>query len=364
MLMTRSLARWLPATAAFILGWLPALAGGCKLPEQPLNDLVNYQVSATAVAFSPDGRTLAVGSASMPGEVSLWSTATAQRILTLPTGHLVGAVAFSPDGLQLATSGVTVLWNGNRPPLYRARAELWELATGNKIDLCDDHESQFNQIDALAFSPNGTLATAHASGGVKLWDVHSGKERLTLGKDVQPVRSLAFSPNGLLLATGGSDSLIRIWDLATGKTVATLRGHTGPILSLAFCPDSASLISGGASSDGTTGELKVWDVTTGQQRAAFQCHAKPVLSVAVTRDGQRMASGSQDGAVKVRELPDGRECFAFERGGNFTALAFSPDGKLLATAEGTGNTLIASGGVHLWDMTTGAERTRPPRAVR
>ena len=203
-------------------------------------------------------------------------------------------------------------------------------------------------VHSLAFSPDGSRI---ASGGedttVRVRDAATGESVATLEGHSQEVKSVAFSPDGSRIASGSDDKTVRVWDAATGECVAKLEGHSGWVSSLAFSPDGSRLASG--SNDET---LRMWDVATGECVATLGTHfcgalINAVLSVAFSPDGSRLASGNHDKTVRVWDAATG-ECLATCAGhsASVMSVAFSPDGSRIAFGSDDET-------VRVWDAATG-----------
>ncbi len=201
----------------------------------------------------------------------------------------------------------------------------------------------FGSILSVAFSPNGNLlAAGTANGEIRLWNIASGTTLPACQGHTSWVRSVAFSPDGSTIVSGSDDQTVRLWNAITGKCLMTLQGHTSRVRSAAFSPDGNMLAS---SSDDQT--VHLWDVSTGQCLKTLQGHTSWVRCVAFSPDGSTIASGSKDQTVRLWDVSTG-QCLKTLQGhlSQVRSVAFSPDG----------NT-IASGGedqtVRLWNVDTG-----------
>ncbi|KAL2808652.1 WD40-repeat-containing domain protein [Aspergillus granulosus] len=311
--------------------WDPATGVECRTLQGHTDS--GHTDSVTAVAFSPDGQTVA--SASYDGTVRLWDPATGVECRTLQ-GHTgrVTAVAFSPDGQTVASAS------------YDGTVRLWDPATGVKRRTLQGHTGR---VLAVAFSPDGqTVASASHDGTVRLWDPDTGVERCVLQGHARWVTPVAFSPDGQTVASVPDDGTVRLWDPATGVERRTLQGHTDSVLAVAFSPDGQTVAS--APDDGT---VRLWDPATGVKRRTLQGHTGRVLAVAFSPDGQTVASASHDGTVRLWDPATGVErCVLQGHTDSVTEVAFSPDGQTVASASYDGT-------VRLWDPATGVKRRTP-----
>jgi WD40 repeat protein len=245
-----------------------------------------------ALAFSPDGATLASGAY---GTVKLWDVATGREKKTLGVGLIVRAVVFSPDGRKLAVG----TW-----PFVFPDKEVWS---------------------------------------VSLWDVASGAR---LAPELRPgcgVYTLTYAPDGHTLAVGGMDNIVRLWKPEPSRAFVSLPGHQpSEAWAVAFTPDGKTLAS-----PGDDAAVRLWDVVTGRQSAPLLGHGALVTCVAVSPDGKRIAAGGFDKVVKVWDVATGQVVFTGRHQHYVNRVAFSSDGRLLASSDRDQT-------VRVWDVATGA----------
>lgn len=285
---------------------------------------VGHSNVVRSVVFSPDGNMLASGGDDKT--VAVWDMITGRQVRSLK-GHADGilSVAFSPNSKILASGSADLT------------AKLWDVTTGEELYSL----RHAGPVFSLCFSPDGEiLASSDESTIVKLWTVSTGKLLRTLDGHGSYLSAITFSPDGKLLASGSLDDSVKVWDAATGEQLLTLRGHTDTVVSLAFSPDGKLLASG---SDDRT--VKIWNMSTGKELRSFPDHAPLVNCLAFNSDGSLLASGSTDETVKLWEVSTGKLSYSVNQT-SVSSVAFSPDGKVLATA-GFGKDGKT---VNLWDV--------------
>lgn len=379
---------------------------------QPLRVLRAHAGSVFGVAFSPDGKTL--GSSSEDQTVILWSAERGEplRVLERHSGPAAG-LAFSKDGNILASVSSDrsiILWNvaqgspssvlrGPVPPIFSmvlsqdglALASsskdqtlvVWSVLQGRPQRVLKEHPGS---IKNLAISPvhKNLVAAAYDNGSVWVWDTSRGKVVSTFKGMATVARNMAFSVDGMKLATTTSDRTITVWNLASWDRLCVLKGHSADILGIVFSPDGEMIAS--ASEDKTVllwnlshesvlgvlhghsdqvravafspnGEwlasasndetLILWHVREEEHHHVLRGHVAPVLSVAFSPDGALLASGSADRTVILWRIKDGQSVRMLQgHAHSIVSVAFISNGAVLVTAS-------SDGMVYFWDVATG-----------
>ena len=298
------------------------VAGG-----RELRTLKGHARAVWSVSFSPDGRTLVSGGDD--GAVKLWDPLTGRLIWTadVPWGN---SVFFSPDGRTLVS--------GSQDGTVR----LWNSATGGLLKTMSSPNGKMRGVFLTSdgrelVSDNGTI-----------WDFATGRVLVSLTlyppNDGDTRHGMNVSPDGHTFAEGGHDGVVRIRDITTGRELRTLLGHKGPIISIAFSPNGQVLATANLRADGVMlkeccSEVKLWDPSTGRLLQTFRGdELDDLLDIGFSPDGHILAAETYDGTFRLWEAATGRELVKIP--GSFGP--FSNDGRLLAS--------LGQDGIMIWDV--------------
>lgn len=374
--------------------------GGCAAAKPPASPPIAlsyreapvfrgpHEHSVGAVAFSPDGKTLATGSDD--GYLRYWNITTG-RLKSVHADDAtrgINGLAFSPDGRRVAVVGgffskETVLWDTAAGKIARE----FESPSGSPDAVSSAPEvapftykgkpTDFRVLTAVAISPDGKLL-ATAPGGVILRDAQSGKVIATLNQPAKGVKAIAFTHDGKTLVTAAGDMKVRLWSMPAGKLEATLDGPTQPLRSLAISPDGRHIVAASSGNrslfdqtpvgylwtwerpGGAARKIEIGNVNVGQ--VAFVApstvalaagrdllsidvqggdaaphkiwsHSEDILAVAVSPDHKLVASGSADRTVDVVDISTGKLVHRLPGLTDIvSSVATSSDGKRFATA--------------------------------
>ncbi len=339
------------------------------------------------VAWSPDGTRLATGDCEThtTSDAPVWDVTTGKLVFTTgPQYGAITAVDFSPDGRYLGTASSSGL------------ARIWDLRSGRLRTTFTDHTGE---VDGLAFGRKGQVATISTDGTARVWEAATGRQLLVLRGHDGPVKDVSFTADGTELATASVDGTVKLWNVAAdgSRDWLTLEAHPGGVESVAYDPTGRRLVTTGM----VDAREKVWDARTGALLGSYgtvrdevslyrighvgaggfvqvdsaderlglsvgsggrailrsldagdslATFGSGVQSAAFDPEGTRVALGDAQGTVRIWDISNPRKpapiiSFAGHKG-IVEAVAFSPDGRFLATA---GEDTTAE----LWDPRTG-----------
>jgi RNA polymerase sigma factor (sigma-70 family) len=299
--------------------------------EKEVRRLGRHKGSVLCVAFTPDGKRVLTGGFDQP--IQVWDAASGRAVRRFPERSKFAArIAFAPGGTTLAV----VHWGSYAP-------RFWDLTIGREIQSANGPDSE---LTGLVFSRDGrTLTTAGHDNVIRHWDTDTGRECRHWPNAPHLLGCLTTSPDGKILAGGNAFGVVHLWQAGTGQELQRLQGPKGWVLDLAFAPDCKILASAG-----NDGSVSLWDVATGALVRRLKGHERYARGVAFTPDGKTLASTAEDQTVRLWRVDTGKELRQLKTAHTQNnAVAISPDGRLLLVAS------VGHRPVQVWDLATGRE---------
>ncbi len=294
------------------------------------------------VHFSPDGSKLAISTS-----IGIWlhDPETGKALELLSRSHITPpyAFAYSPDGKTIASTS----WD--KPARMRGRSisavEVWDIATQEDKAILIGHPWRVNSI---AYSPDGeTIATGgwDRDNTVRLWNAQTGQNIFTSRIQTKWGTFVIFSPDGTTYAAAAADNTVHLGDGKTGKHKITLTGHSEQVSCAAYSPDSKTIATG--SYDGT---IRLWDVTTGNHKTTLTSDKESVTFIGYSPDGNTIACGSENGDVQLWDTQTMKLKFTLTgHTRRVKSIAYAPSGNSIATASSDRT-------VRLWSAITGKSK--------
>ena len=248
-----------------------------------------------------------------PHDIIVWDTSSGQELrrFAVPTGH-VNSVAFSPDGKRIVSAARAPRREGTRATYHSpGEIKVWEVTQGKQLLSIPGRLEYY----CAAFSADGKRIVGSAAyldrsfnsvAEAKAWDATTGQEICTLEKSdrIEFVSVVSYSPDSRRIVGIVNSETIKVWDATTGKQLLTLSGHVGRITSATFSPDGTQIVSTSGIRK-SPGELKFWDATGGRELLTLYGHQDLITSVACSPDGSRLCTASNDRTLKIWNLSNG-----------------------------------------------------------
>jgi hypothetical protein len=300
-----------------------------KRPQPVAPETYPAAIPVTAVAFSPDGETIAT---SGYHEVLLWKAGDGTLLRRIGNvAERVYDLAFSPDGQRLAIASGT--------PGEIGEIKVFSIADGALLaDLVKVEDAMFG----VAFSPDGKrLAACGSDRSIRIYDATDWKELHAIEDHADWVMSIAWSPDGSRLASAGRDKTSKVFDTAKGEALGTFNGHGEIVYGVAFLPDGKQVATSGADK-----QVRVWNIEDSKEVRKIGGFGGDVLQLTATTDGRLFTAGA-DKTPRVHQSGDGKEVQKFTGHNDWVySLDFHPASNRLVTGGYDGE-------VRVWNVENG-----------
>ena len=306
---------------------------------RPVAILAGAEEGARALAFTPNGQRIIAGTPG--GQMMVWDVPTAGG--TLLRWSALGPADLSRDGKTLVLRGSWI--DTAKPGIPKFGVLTLDARTG---DVGARWESPGSSC--MALSPGKKrIAIGGGKGRLELVDTHTGSNRIDLEGHTDQVESVVYSDDGQQVVSGGLDGTVRFWNTNSGRSIQVIQ-LSGPVGKVEFSPDGLTVAATSARPDGVG--VQIWNAANRRMVREFRCPegASTFYTLAFSPDGKRLATSNcaMDSRIRIWDIQSGRLASELEghgRGQHAHGLAFSPDGRMIAS-EGTDLTM------RIWDLAT------------
>ena len=278
-------------------------------------------------AFSPDGNHLA--SADQGGTIKIWSLEPSQEVLTIPT-DANGFLTLNPDGTRLAA-------------IFMDSLRVFDIQSGK---LLFENNLPQNDMAAIAFSPDGVeLASGGTDQKIRLWNAVSGEMLHEITTTEAKTLAIAYHPDGKMVAVAGVDGIVSIYDHENERALLSWDAGVGEIFTISYSTDGSKLGVGTLD----TNDAKIFDATTGKEILTLKGHTNNPISVAFSLDGTQIVTSGRDNTARIWDADTGKLQLTLSgHTSTATSARFSPNDTLIATSSRDGT-------IRVWDTITGTE---------
>jgi WD40 repeat protein len=303
----------------------------------------SHSSAVNSLLTSSDRRQI-ISASKEDGVIKVWNISGEEVLSFFTQKYFVSGIALFPDNQRLLSSAGTIMKHGSWGKSDNS-LKVWDIDSGTELLTMAGHDSE---IRCIAISPDGEkVVSGSRDNSVRLWDVTSGQEMLRLTNHTEMINAVIFTPDGKRCISASGDKTLRVWDLSNGEEIYTLfedDWQNGWVNYVGVIPNSRKIIS---SHNHNHEILKVWDFDTGQKLLTLIGECDSISSLLVAEDGKKAISGSRDGKISIWNLLDGcKEIILSAHSSEIYSMALFQNNEKLVTAAGDNH-------IKIWNLVEG-----------